>query len=277
MGTGKDTLANYFGPIFGKHYIHISNQTHLTGKFNNHLKDALFAFVDEGFFAGDKAAAGVLKSMITDDRRNIEPKGKNAYPVKNHINLIMASNENWIVPAGLEERRFCVLDVADSISNNGRKVQVRKNKKWFEPIYKEMNNGGRAAMLYDLLELDISDVDLRDIPRTDALFEQILENAHPVHKFWFDKLKDGEDSDIWENWIELDSLYNEFISFAEIGKHRIHGFMKNTFVQILKQVCPGIKKSRTDNNTKTGYTIHSLEKCRQLFSERVEMSIDWEI
>ena len=65
QGTGKGVFARHFGALFGQHYRPISQPRHLTGHFNAHLQDCLLLFVDEGFWAGDKAGEGVLKALIT--------------------------------------------------------------------------------------------------------------------------------------------------------------------------------------------------------------------
>ena len=44
--------------------------------------------------------------MITEEDRIIEPKGKDAFQVKNFIRLMIASNKSWVVPTELEDRRF---------------------------------------------------------------------------------------------------------------------------------------------------------------------------
>jgi hypothetical protein len=113
QGVGKGVFASEFGKIFGSHFLHITNPVQLVGRFNNHLKDCLLCFVDEGVWAGDKTAEGVLKSIITEDIIMCEPKGKDPFPIRNLVHLIIASNSSWVVPAGLEERRFVVLDVSD--------------------------------------------------------------------------------------------------------------------------------------------------------------------
>jgi len=196
-GTGKDSFVSQIGELLGVHYLHISNQKQLTGRFNSHLKDALLVFCDEGFWAGDKSGAGVLKSMITDPYIMVEPKGKDAFQIKNHVSLIMASNENWVVPAGLEARRFAVLDVSETF---------RKNHLYFKQIFDQMNNGGREAMLYDLLKLDISDVNLRDAPKTEALFEQKISSMNTVQKFWYSRLYEGKE-ELWGLWIASADIY----------------------------------------------------------------------
>ena len=86
----------------------------------------------------------MLKGMITEDYILVEPKGKDAFKVKNNANFIFASNNDWVVPAALEERRLFTMDVSENHMNDS---------KYFASIYEEMDNGGREAMLFDLLKL----------------------------------------------------------------------------------------------------------------------------
>ena len=71
-GTGKGTLANALLHIIGHHGFAISNAKHLIGNFNGHLRDAIFLFADEAFFAGDKTHVGTLKSLITEPYLTVE-------------------------------------------------------------------------------------------------------------------------------------------------------------------------------------------------------------
>jgi hypothetical protein len=45
-------------------------------------------------------------------------------------------------------------------------VKHIQDKVYFGAIYKQMENGGYAAMLHDLLNMDLSDFDIRDVPDT---------------------------------------------------------------------------------------------------------------
>jgi hypothetical protein len=263
-GTGKDTFAKHFGRIFGTHYIHITNQKHLTGNFNKHLKDAVFVFCDEGFWAGDKAGAGVLKSMITDEYLMIEPKGNDCFQIKNHVNLMMATNERWAVPAGPDARRFAVFDVSDS-----RKGDF----KYFDALNKQMDNGGREAMLYDLLHLDISDTNLREIPVTDALLEQKLHNLRLVPKYWYDKVADGEHHDFWGNWLASESIYNEFKAFCVELKVKPAAIpIRDLFFKESKSI---LKKLKRKYKGGWGYIIPDLQECRDDFDKFFKMKLQW--
>jgi Family of unknown function (DUF5906) len=106
------------GELCPQHYVVISQAAQLTGKFNAHFQRALMVFVDEGFWAGDKAGEGALKHLVTDEALLIEGKHRDAFMVRNLSRLIIASNEKWVVPAGIRARRWCVLDVANTHAND---------------------------------------------------------------------------------------------------------------------------------------------------------------
>ena len=44
----------------------------------------------------------------------IEGKYQNLVEVVNMLHIFMSSNSDWVVPAAIDERRFCVTDVADN-------------------------------------------------------------------------------------------------------------------------------------------------------------------
>ena len=235
-GTGKGVFVNNIGKMVGPHFLHVASQRMLTGQFNNHQKDALLVFCDEAFWAGDKGSEGILKALITEEEFMVEPKGKDPFPVMNHIRLIMASNEDWVVPAGLEERRFLVLDVSD------RHMQ---DIPYFKAIGKQMDSGGREAMLHDLLNRDISNARLNDFPRTQALLDQIINSMPPVGKFVYEALKEGSFSTHQEKWeaVRTDDLYDRYKEFCTGLGVRFKA-QKQEFGKQLKRYLPGMTKKR---------------------------------
>jgi hypothetical protein len=162
-GTGKGTMIHPYGQLFGAHYQHISQPGHLVGHFNAHLQQTRVLFADEAFFAGDRRHDGVLKAYITEPQIKIEPKGVDAFTVPNLLMIFMASNNEWVVPAGANARRYFVLDVAETrMQDHG----------YFEAIARQLDSGGRAALLHHLLNRDLTDFNIRAIPHTQALAEQ---------------------------------------------------------------------------------------------------------
>jgi hypothetical protein len=183
-GTGKGLWGRMLCKIFGQHGIHISSHEHLAGKFNKHLLDCVLLFADEAFWPGDKAAEGTLKRIITEDTLMIEPKFFDPTLNTNHLHIVMVSNANWVVPASIDERRFAVSDVSD---------KYRGDKNYFKPLYQEIENGGAAAMLYDLLRMDLKDWHPRDeVPKTEALMDQKILSLKAEDQWWLELLKAGQ-------------------------------------------------------------------------------------
>ena len=162
-GTGKGVAAKQFGRLFGAHFRHVVHAKHLTGHFNAHLQQCSALFADEAFFAGDRAHESILKALITEEMLLIEPKGIDPFAVRNCIHLMMSSNSDWVVPAGADARRYFVLNVGDD------HIQ---DHAYFAAIIRQMDNGGREALLYELLNRDLSDFSVQTVPQTQALAEQ---------------------------------------------------------------------------------------------------------
>jgi hypothetical protein len=94
----------------------------------------------------------------------------------------MASNQDWVVPASADERRYFVLDVSEI---------YRGNRAYFKKLYAQMDAGGLAAMVYDLLHRDISEFDHRTIPDTAALAEQKRHSLDTLDRWWLACLERG--------------------------------------------------------------------------------------
>lgn len=195
QGTGKSFFGNYFGSIFKPHYFTVSQASHLTGKFNNHLSGKIILQCEEAFWAGDKSGEGVLKDLITNDHINIERKGVDVETQRNYTRMIITSNENWVIPAGLKERRFLVLKVSD---------EKMQDPKYFKDLADEMNNGGREALLHYLQNYDYQGVNLQRPPYTNALMDQMLEGLDHTGKFLYICLERGHiypEGDHWPDYI----------------------------------------------------------------------------
>lgn len=192
MGTGKGVFIKAFGSLWGRHFLQVTDSKHLVGSFNAHLRDCVVLFADEAFYAGDKKHEAILKGLVTEETIMIEGKGVDAEMSPNFVHLLMASNSDWVVPAGADERRYFVLDVSDL------KMQ---DKAYFRAIREELENGGREALLHYLMTRDISKFDVRQFPKTSALQEQKLLSMSTEEQWWYEKLMDGRNSFRHDNWV----------------------------------------------------------------------------
>jgi hypothetical protein len=173
-GTGKGLVGQMLMRIFRDHSLHISNVKHLVGNFNSHLMDVLFLFVDEAYWAGDKQGEGPLKALITERTLMIGPKGIDSFQVPNRLKILMLSNNDWVVPASADERRYFVLDVSDC-----RKA----DKMYFNKLAAAIEGDELATFLDYLIEGDLTEFDHRNPPHTEALNVQKLISGDSVQKF----------------------------------------------------------------------------------------------
>ena len=271
QGTGKGTFVSQIGKIVANHFLHVTQAGSITGRFNGPLKETLLAFIDEGFWAGDKASEGALKGLITEDTISIEMKGKEIFPIDNYLRLIIASNNDWVVPAALDERRFACMVVSP---------RRRGDHAYFREILRQMDNGGREAMLYDLLyEVPLDNVNLRTIPKTADLFDQQVPSMKASHKFWLERLKDGcqiPGTGVWRPTIASDDMYKAFIEFCQQTNERWPP-IKDTFYREIKKLCALVRrKIQIDHRRAYHYEYPPLEACREQFSGRLQYEVDWD-
>jgi hypothetical protein len=183
-GVGKGAYVRALLDIFGQHGLHISSMKQLTGQFNAHLMDCALLFADEAYWPGDKSAEGTLKHIITEPQIAIEKKRYDITSADNVLKLIMAGNEDWQVPASMDERRYAVFEVSSTYAGN---------REYFVPLFKQtFEDGGLQAMMFDLLHRDLGDWHPRyDVPQTAALQEQKGLSLKPEDQWWLHLLETG--------------------------------------------------------------------------------------
>ena len=224
--------------MFGRHFLTVSDPKHLVGSFNAHLRDCVLLFGDEAFFAGDKKHESTLKTLVTDDMIAIEAKGIDVEVNRNYTHLIMASNSDWVIPAGANERRYFVLDVTNT---------QRQNSKYFQSLAEQMQkSGGREALLHYLMSVDISDWNVRTVPQTQALASQKDWSLGPIEEWWYRKLDDAslhEDIGYWAEEVHCRMLQDDYLQYTkDFGVNR-RGNATRIGV-FLRQVVPGLRREQ---------------------------------
>jgi hypothetical protein len=244
QGTGKTFFGRTVGFLLGTHYRIVSQIRHVTGNFNRHIEVCLLLEAEEAFWAGDKEAEGTLKHLITSDAILIERKGVDAYEAKNYTRVLITSNSDWVVPAGLEERRFAVLDVGE---------EHLQDSAYFAAIQSELDRGGYEALLHRLLTWNYDAATLRKPPRTAALDQQKIASLSTEHGWLLDLLErgslPGDTSGSGESPAEM--LRDDYIRHAKrVG--RSHRSIDTALGQFLRRAMPGIAKRRGTFTTAYG-------------------------
>jgi hypothetical protein len=279
QGVGKSTFGEWFGSLFGEHFLEINSSIQLTGRFNAHFHNAIFVFADEAAWPGDRAGIGALRRMITQNTIAIERKGVDILTVKNHIHLMLASNAKWIVPAAAKERRFVVLRLSN---------KHRNDVDWFKAIHKELfEQGGREALLHDMLSWN-SDINLRKIPDTKPLAEQKMFSFGYEEKWWYEKLCEGvllslEEADDFESFawppkIRYSDLHADYLEFTDkhFKNQRNPKSTQNQLGNFLKKFAPGQKQREMFRGKREIFrSMPTLEECREIWVLETGIQIDY--
>jgi Family of unknown function (DUF5906) len=276
QGAGKGIVARTFGKFFGKHFAHITHGDQLTGRFNASVATSCVAFLDEAFWAGDKKGEGVLKGLITEPTLQLEAKFRDPIMVENRLRIIVASNNDWAVPAGIGDRRWFVLSVADRYAGTG-------HRDYWNALYSEIENGGAAAMLHELLAMDLSGFDVRVVPHTAAKAQQQALGLHGTEAWLYHVLQNGEIG--YERWqnnglaVSTDDAYNSYEEFSKRQREYrpdIKDLWSKKIRAVLGPFVMGTRQTSGKERLRL-FKLATLSDCRRRFATHVGAPhIEWE-
>ena len=145
-GTGKSLFAYLMQKILGHAVLSASRADQVAGRFNAQLQTTLLLIAEEAVYAGSRQADGILKDMITCSTMAYEAKGLAVISGPNFTHVVFISNEERAVHAGPTSRRLAVFDCDNARAND---------RGYFDPLFREIDNGGAEAFFYDMLERKI--------------------------------------------------------------------------------------------------------------------------
>ncbi len=268
QGIGKGTLGRIVRAIWQSTYLHVYKTANVTGSFNADMERTFIVFLDEALFAGDRASSDALKSLVTEEIIHINEKHQPSRQIKSYHRFIIATNAEHVKHTDRDDRRDFVLKVAD-----GHKGDTG----YWDKLEAEMQNGGIAAMVHDLLAMDISNFNVRHKPETQQLIEQKLHSLSPIARWWFDTLDNGDitGEGEWSDFIMTSAIIQ---GVSELAGKRL--FKKPGAIDVLRemaQLCPSATKhqqgSRFGRNR--GLKVPSLEQARLEFQQYIGGMIEW--
>ena len=109
--TGKSTFIRWLNSIYGANMIVLGNED-FQGNFNSHYASKLVIAIDESFIE-KRLIKEKIKRLSTDDKINLEGKGKDIIQIPFIGKFILASNsETNIMQVDSEDNRFFVVKVS---------------------------------------------------------------------------------------------------------------------------------------------------------------------
>lgn len=274
-GTGKNSVIERVAALLGPHAMVTHERRYITSQFNGHMESLVLLVLDEALWAGDKEGEGKLKGLITGARHAIERKGKEIYHVRNLLRLAVIGNEDWLVPASHDERRWAAFEVG---------LGNVKDKPFFERMRKEMEAGGYSLLLRYLLDYDLTGIDINEAPVTAALLDQKLESLDPAAHWWFECLQQGQfvGGDFSGNWPEevpVETMQAAVRRHFQNHNVRIRVPSATSIGRLLNKCCPSVKHGRKgrDVNGKQPYVyrLPPMEMAREQWSEYIGQDVEW--
>ena len=305
-GIGKGTLARAVMGWFGPHATSIINEASLTGRFNVHLRNKAFVFIDE-LFAGNKNAWALINALITEERFEVELKFGGRFMVDNHLSFMIASNNPHIVQASRTARRWAVTRGAETHMNDTAH---------FKKIDDQLKAGGLAAFLY-AMRREMAPYNVRAIPNTVALSVQKLYSMrHDPWGWWHNMLRRGYLYELqfgnakilhkWPAFVSMRLAHAGYLQWA--SRQRVSGFTLMTDAELGKFLAqdvklrwgrprkptiagaageivgerpPSIGDGRGNNDSVEyedhvpGYYLLDLHTMREQFASTNQMIVDW--
>jgi Family of unknown function (DUF5906) len=289
-GAGKTKLGEIHHRLLGAHYYLAASKRHFVGNFNSALADKLLVHVDEAFFAGDHETASAIKNLITAPDLNIEFKGKEPFVVDSYQRYLITGNPDQLLKAGMNARRFAALTISNA--------QI-ENHAYFKAIDDELDNGGAEAFLDYLLNLNISEVNLRKVPRTAELLKQKIYSMEPFDIWLMDLLMKGAlpwcgregnevvSEQLFEGFTKMAARKGQRVKSAETefgiklrdffgkGTERI---TKNWLTYKTRRRVPTSEgKLNIVDESREGYVYQfpPLPYCRKLFDLKLGQDVEW--
>ena len=280
-GAGKGFLWRNYGKLFGKHFRHVAQGEHLTGRFNAVLAETCAVFLDEALWAGDRKGEQILKALITEETFQLERKNYDPIPVKNCLRLMIASNNDWIVPVGTKGRRYVVLDVSDKYAD----ATSPEHKKYWDKLQEQFGDDapddGRSAMLFELLHMDLTGFNIRAAPSSAAKTEQKLLTLSGTLSWLYQVLQEGRIDEEWhENGlvVSTDDLYEHYKEFSK-ERREWKPEIKDLWSKKIHAVLgPSVKDTRPTrgNGRVRSFQFAPIGDCRRQFASHLgSPNMEW--
>lgn len=271
-GVGKNALVERISFLLGHHALLTDDSRYILGNFNAHLEHCLLLILDEAFWSGDKKAEAKLKNLITGKSHVIERKGKESYTVENCTRVIIIGNNEWLVPASQDERRFAVFDVGN---------ERKQNTRYFQSMREGMERGGYRLLLRYLQAFDLSKVDINVAPMTKALGDQKILSLEPFGRWWHECLTQrhivGSEFEEWQPEVKRSSFRDAFLRYCRNEGIRTRAPGSTAVGHLVKKYVPhvSIVHQRNKGERHRVYWLGELADCQKQWEKITGHQGDW--
>jgi len=194
--------------------------------------------------------------------------------------MIVIGNEDWLVPASEDERRYAVFNVGEG---------NKQDTQFFNQMRINLDeNGGNRVLLHALRTWDLTTANINVAPKTEALLDQKLASLDVFKQWWLECLTQQHIvcSPFEVHWdhdrdmlIPVKFFREAFISYCRDYR----GMTKylpdeRKLGKVFKTLIPKLynKVKNVDGISRREYRIPSLKICRLAFEKHMGQKCNWE-
>ncbi len=219
-GVGKGFLFNdIISPLFSMQTKLVKSFAAVTGKFGATVLDGSMVVMLDDCKAGSDSTQTQMKSLLSEERVFVEPKGKDGTMVVIYTRILLASNEDVPAPVDDQTRRWCIFQklgfcngLKDKVGQQERQARIKALAKWME-------KPGAMEAIYEFFSAfplaaseGYPEFDHKNVPIT-ASFERMVEKSETPEQSFAADFIDAHPTKI----LKLEELQTAFV-VARMGK-----------------------------------------------------------
>lgn len=272
QGIGKGTFMKIILLIWGKTTYKTNRIDDAIGQFNAAIEGKFWLLFDEAQFAGDGKATTALKSLVTESTVSINAKFQPPRMIESLCRVVSATNQISIGKRDSDDRRDLTLKVSEK--HKGDHAYWQKLNDCLEQEV--------AAMMYDLLNMDISTFNVYAKPDTAELTTQKINSLTPEESWWLNCLRDGAlpfgSGSGWEAFVKTKDIADRITQYRnELGHRKSYLDPRTQANNLMTKWCKSAIKIRSKDSTRhRGYQLPTLEEARHDFEVALSGKVDWE-
>jgi hypothetical protein len=236
QGTGKNVVAEYvLGRTFDGRHARVTTHTkQVLGEFNDILSGLCLLVLDEVGLTTQAEYNGI-KGLVTGHTLDVNRKHIHVSVERSMLHVMVLSNGEVPIKVAGDDRRFPFFHFASTHRNNTR---------FFATVARELDEqGGRAAMLHELLARDVDWDRLRLAPETEPKQDAKRKSWSDVQWFIYQRMRDCGPSR-WTNHEDVrreakDTLCQDYRMYlVQINSRRVVNDVRTELHQELKKLVP---------------------------------------
>jgi len=268
QGTGKGTFGQILRKIWSATYLQVHNIDAIVGSFNGCLERAYIVFIDEALFAGNRRGTDALKSLVSEPTIQINEKHQPNRQIQSYHRYFIATNARHLKHTERDDRRDFALRLSE---------HRKSDHAYWERLHKDIEGGGVAALVHELLNEDLSNFNVREKPTTPELLEQKLLSLEGIERWWFDSLQSGAITGVggWVDFISTQVAIDGVGSTPGIKLYKRP--IGRELVRTVLRLCPSAQpdQRRIEGNRQRGLMLPSLDVARAEFEAWIGGAVDW--